>query len=90
MIGYEFVILREQGDQLAYEVRPTGRPAVVFVSSALTDSSVLFENASHEFPQRIGYQRNGPASMLAWIEGSKDGQTRRFDFPYRQVVCAGG
>ena len=90
LLGYEFVIVREQGDQLAYEVRPSGKAPVVFVSSTLTDSSVIFENPKNEFPQRVGYQRNGQNAVLAWIEGTRKGQSQRVEFPYRQVVCAGG
>ncbi|CAN5872185.1 DUF6265 family protein [soil metagenome] len=90
LLGYEFVIVREQGDRLAYEVRPSGKAAVVFVSSTVTDSSVVFENPKNEFPQRVGYQRNGQNAVLAWIEGTRRGASQRVEFPYRQVVCAGG
>jgi len=49
---------------------------------------VTFENAK-EFPQKIGYRRDGDNAIYAWIEGTRDGESRRFVFPYRQVVCAG-
>ena len=54
-----------------------------------SDSSVIFENLQHDFPQRIGYQRNGPDSLLAWIEGTEKGQVRRVEFPYRRTRCPG-
>ena len=62
---------------------------VVFNQVALTDSSVVFENPKHGYPQKIGYRRDGDNSLSAWIEGSRNGVSRRFEFPYRQVVCAG-
>jgi hypothetical protein len=61
----------------------------VFVSRLLTDSTVVFENLEHDFPQRVGYRRAGADSVLAWIEGTVDGKTRRVDFPYRRAVCPG-
>jgi hypothetical protein len=84
------MMIREDGDRLAFEVRPSGRPPVLFNASTLTDSSVVFENAKHQFPQRIGYRRAGDNAMYAWIEGERNGETRRAEFPYHQVVCAGG
>jgi len=89
LVGYEFMMIREQGDRYAMEVRPSGRAPVVFTSSTLTDSSVVFENPKRGYPQKIGYRRDGDNAISAWIEGSSKGVARRFEFPYRQVVCAG-
>ena len=87
LVEYELVLVREQGDQLAYEAHPAGQPAAVFLSREVSDSSVLFENLQHDFPQRIGYSRSGADSLLAWIEGTQKGQVRRIEFPYRRAVC---
>ena len=87
LVEFELVVIREQGDQLAYEAHPSGQPSAVFLSRTLTDSSVIFENLQHDFPQRIGYQRNGPNALLAWIEGSQQGKIRRIEFPYRRATC---
>jgi len=89
LVGYEYMMIREQGSKYAIEVRPSGKPAVVFTQAALTDSSVVFENPKHGYPQKIGYNRTGDNAISAWIEGSRNGVSRRFEFPYRQVVCAG-
>ncbi len=86
---YEIVVIREQGQQLAYEAHPSGQPSAVFLARSVSDSSVVFENLRHDFPQRIGYRRNGPDSLLAWIEGSRTGQVRRIEFPYRRAACGG-
>lgn len=89
LVGYEFMMIREQGDKLAFEVRPSGRPPVIFTAATLGEGSVVFENPQHDFPQKIGYRRDGDVAMVAWIEGSRNGEARRAEFPYRQVVCAG-
>ena len=90
LVAHEFVLLREQGEQLAYEVQPSGRPSTVFLSVSIGEASVVFENLQHDFPQRVAYQRNG-AELLAWIEGPRPdqpGQMRRIEYPYRRVACA--
>ncbi len=89
LVTYEFMMIREQGGTLSFEVRPSGHAPVVYNAASITDSSVVFENAKREFPQKIGYRRNGDNSMHAWIEGNRNGELRRAEFPYRQVVCAG-
>jgi hypothetical protein len=89
LVSYEFMMIRQDGDQIAFEVRPSGRAPVVFKAEAITDSSVVFENPQHEFPQKIGYRRVGNNEMDAWIEGDRNGEKRRIEFPYTQVVCAG-
>jgi hypothetical protein len=89
VVHYDFMIVREQGDRLAFEVRPTGRAPLTYVSDRFDDSSVVFANAKNEFPQHIGYRRDGPNTVVAWIEGTVQGEPRRVDFRYRQVACAG-
>jgi len=88
LVEYELVVVREQGDQLTYEAHPSGQPSAVFASRTVNEESVVFENLQHDFPQRIGYQRKG-STLLAWIEGTRDGKVRRLEFPYRRAVCAG-
>ena len=87
LADYELMILREQGGRLAYEAHPSGQPPAVFLSTAVGESSVVFENLEHDFPQKIGYQRTGADTLLAWIEGTQKGQTRRIDFTYRRANC---
>ena len=88
LVEYESVLLREQDGRLAYEAHPSGQPSAVFMLSTIDDSTVIFENPAHDYPQRVGYKRQGD-SMLAWIDGTAGGKTRRVDFPYRRVACAG-
>lgn len=89
LVEYELVVVREQGGRLAYEAHPSGQPSAVFLSREITDAMVAFENAEHDFPQRIAYRRDGPDRLAAWIEGTRQGQSRRIDFAYRRVPCPG-
>jgi len=87
-VEYEFVLLREDNGELAYEAHPSGQPSAVFRTSAIDDAAVVFENAEHDFPQRVGYEIRGADSLLAWIDGKQNGQSRRIEFPYTRVPCA--
>ena len=86
LLEFEMVLIREQDGQLAYESRPSAQPMAVFLSRTIAEREVVFENLRHDFPQRIGYKRDGD-SLLAWIEGPRKGQTHRIEFPYRRVDC---
>ena len=87
LVEHELMILSERGDQLAYEAHPSGQKTAVFLSTALTASTVVFENPAHDFPQRIGYERTGADSLTAWVEGPQNGRTRRIEFAYQRAQC---
>ena len=85
--SYEMTLIREQGTNLAFEAHPSDQPKATFVSSTVSTSAVVFENAAHDFPQRIGYERKGD-SLLAWISGTQNGKTRRIEYPFTRVTCS--
>jgi hypothetical protein len=87
LAAYEQIILRERGDRLEYEAHPSGQPVARFMSIAISDTMVVFENPAHDFPQRVGYQRRGADSLVAWIEGTMQGQARKIEFPYARATC---
>jgi hypothetical protein len=84
---YELVIIREQDGALAYEAHPSGQASTTFLSTTVSDMSVVFENPKHDFPQRVGYQRDGADGLLAWIDGEINGKARRVDFAHRRARC---
>lgn len=86
LLEHEFITLREIDGGLDYQAQPPGQPAAAFRSTVITDSSVVFENPGHDFPQLIGYRR-GTDSLHAWIEGPGRSGTRRVNFAYRRVAC---
>jgi hypothetical protein len=89
LVEYEWVLLREHDGMLEYEAHPSGQPSAVFTAGTATANDVVFENAAHDFPQRVGYKRDGD-SLLAWVEGTTNGKSRRVEFPYRRVACPAG
>jgi hypothetical protein len=89
LIGFETIVIREQGESLVYEAHPSGQASAVFSSKVVLDTVVIFENPEHDFPQRIGYRLSAPDSLVAWIEGIGAGEKRRVEFPYARASCPG-
>lgn len=90
LVDYEIVVLRAAGGGLAYEAHPFGQATAVFLSTGITDTSVVFENAEHDFPKRIAYWQVGRDSVVARVDGG-DGSTHRpIEYRYRRAPCEGG
>ena len=89
LVEYEMVVIREQGEKLAYEAHPSGQPSATFLSEAVSETSVVFVNQGHDFPKRIGYERAAEDRLLAWIDGGADSERPRIEFAYRRVACGG-
>jgi hypothetical protein len=85
-VEYEFVVIRAGGDgRLVYSARPSGQAEATFTLVRADAREVVFENLAHDFPQRISYTLRADGTLLAAIEGSKNGKTRRVEFPYRRA-----
>jgi uncharacterized protein DUF6265 len=87
LVEYEFVLLQEREGRLAYEAHPSGQRSAVFTSTTISDTTAVFENPEHDFPQRVGYRKEGAHAMVAWVEGTENGKQRRVEFSYRRVAC---
>jgi len=85
---YEFLLIREGANGLEYVAKPSGQAEATFTATRASASEIVFENPSHDFPQRIIYRKEGD-SLKAAIEGPVNGQTRRIEFPYVKARCAG-
>ena len=82
LVEYEFIVLRREGDRLAYVAHPSGQKPATFLSTRIDASELVFENPSHDFPKAIGYRIAGDA-LTAWVSGG----ARRIEFPYKRVGC---
>lgn len=85
--SFEFIRIERRGDTLVYLAMPGGRPPTEFTLKSATTDRIVFENLAHDFPQRIIYRRRGADSLIARIEGTRAGQPRSVDFPFRRVAC---
>lgn len=87
-IEHEFVVIRAASDgTLVYHAHPSGQASAEFRLLRLLEREVVFENAAHDFPQRVGYRLGDDGTLTAWIEGTRGGTTRRIPFPMRRVAC---
>ena len=72
--SFEFLRIEQAEDgSLVYHAQPSGRPATPFKLKSISDSKVVFENAEHDFPQRIIYWRKGER-LCARVEGTIGGK----------------
>ncbi len=85
---YEFLLIRETPTGLDYVARPSGQAEATFALKTFTSDEAVFENPTHDFPQRIIYRWSDRDTMTARIEGQTGGQAKSVDFPYKR--CATG
>jgi hypothetical protein len=55
----------------------------------LSDSTVVFANPTHDFPQFVRYRRRGADELHARVDGKMGGKDQGFDSRYRKVACPG-
>lgn len=82
---FEFIRIERRGDALYYIAQPRGGAATEFRAVDDTADAVTFENATHDFPQRIVYERRDADTLGARIEGRVDGKLRVERWDYRRV-----
>jgi len=73
--SFEFLRIVEGGESMSYLASPGGRAPVEFKLRELGEKRVVFENATHDFPQRIVYWMDGER-LAARVEGTIKGQAK--------------
>lgn len=85
--SFEFMRIALDGQAASFHVQPNGVPPAVFTQAARGEGWIRFENAAHDFPNRIEYRREGD-SLHAYIAGpGRDGKEMKIPFAYRR--CGG-
>ena len=79
--SFEFLRIAETPAGVSYFASPGGQPPVEFKLKEAGDRRVVFENAAHDFPQRILYWREGEA-LVARIEGTLRGKERHEEWRF--------
>ena len=80
--GYEFLRIAETAQGFSYFASPAGGAPVEFALKELGERRVVFENAAHDFPQRILYWREGE-ELVARIEGTIGGKARHQEWRFQ-------
>lgn len=80
--SFEFLRIVETPTGLAYLASPGGKTPVEFKLKEMGDKRVVFENAAHDFPQRVMYWIEPDGAMKARIEGMIQGKARGMEWRF--------
>ena len=85
-VFYENVRLEILRDTLCYNVTPKGAATpTAFRLASLTTDKAVFENPTHDFPQRITYHHIAPDSLHAFVEGPGKKGWKVIDYHYHRT-----
>jgi len=85
-VSFEFLRIEAAADGITYWASPRGKPATPFRLIEVNGKKVVFENAQHDFPQRIIYWLSSDDSLHAKIEGTLRGQAASEEWTWRRAV----
>lgn len=87
-VSAETIRLEQHGSNLYYiptvKNQNDGKP-VIFTSTKSGAGKLIFENPTHDFPQKISYTQISKDSLLAEISGISKGKLRAVKFPMGRV-----
>jgi hypothetical protein len=85
-VSFEFLRIEAKPDGISYWASPGGRPATQFRLIELKGKRVVFENAKHDFPQRIIYWLSDDGALHAKIEGTMNGKPASEEWTWRRAT----
>lgn len=81
----ESLLLTEMEGSLFYVAKVAENPhPVSFMMTALEGNRIVFENAKHDFPQKIVYELKDADSFIAIVSGPSNGEQRSIEFPFKR------
>lgn len=83
MTEFEFLSIREVDGKLSYVAIPSRQQETAFALARFAPTELVFENAAHDFPQRVIYRKVADG-LAARIEGVVGGKSRSVDFPFER------
>ncbi|MFN2511831.1 MAG: DUF6265 family protein [Pyrinomonadaceae bacterium] len=84
-VSFEFMRIEAKSDGISYWASPGGRPATQFRLIQLKGKRVVFENAKHDFPQRVIYWLSEDGALHAKIEGTMNGKPASEEWTWRKA-----
>ena len=89
-VQVEALLLVRMGADIFYIARPRQNAFPTgFRMVSQSDTEATFENATHDFPQRITYRRTSDDAFTATIAGpDDDGETQEIDFHFTRRAFA--
>jgi uncharacterized protein DUF6265 len=86
--SFEFLRIQAAGDSIAYVASPNNRPPTVFPLKEQGEKRVVFENPTHDFPQRLIYWLGSDGRLFARVEGMMNGKSATEDFVWTKGSLA--
>jgi hypothetical protein len=83
-ISFEFLRIEAHGDTLVYVALPRGRHETPFPLKELGAKRVVFENPTHDYPQRILYWQSRPGTLSARTEGTLNGKEEHEEWTWKR------
>jgi len=87
---FEYMRIEENDGRLVFTALPSGQKVTSFTAIIITPSRIVFENPTHDFPQRVIYAHGDDGSLQARIEGEMDGKAQGVDFTMQRAACPAG
>lgn len=84
-VAFEFLRIVARGDTVIYVAMPDGRDGTEFPLKERSGRRVVFENPTHDFPQRIIYWQEGADDLHVRIEGAVNGDLRGHEWVWRRA-----
>ncbi len=86
--GFEFLRIVQTSDGIDYISKPEeNKEETAFRLTNFSSRRAIFENPTHDFPQRIIYKLITTNRLNARIEGVINGNARGIDFPFVRTKC---
>src|SRR5262245_59842781 len=82
-VSFEFLRIEKTPEGIVYIAQPQGRPPTSFRLVESSKTRVVFENKTHDFPQRIIYWLERD-TLHARIEGAKDGRQQSMEWSWKK------
>jgi len=86
-VDFEFTRIDQSDSGAVITPHPKGVRSVTFAPKVLRANRVVWENAAHDFPQRILYTRVSADSLVARIEGRTPRGDRALEWRMGRVAC---
>ena len=86
-VSYEVTRIFERGGKLIFAASPAGQSPAEFTEQELTDTTVVFADPTHDFPQFVRYRRRGASELHGRVDGKMNGKDEGFGVQYRRISC---
>lgn len=81
---HEYLRLEERADGIYYVAQPFGKSSTDFRLTKNDDSTLVFENPQHDFPNCIRYKKQKDGSVQVLGSGQEDKKAKSFEYVLRK------